>query len=259
MIILPWILAPWGWKEPYVDTRQRRRPVSSEPGASRSNFPEILHTRQLPSTLLETVPRSFRIIHTIFPAQPSTSHIATTHSTSTTPLARTMAIRTTITRYSFLALGVFAAAAIAAPVQDGQPSRVHDRAPATCVTGSPADSAYDMEYATAPAPATSSSYDIDASFHSANAVGSAMVSPSPPSNGQTKPTSQARLSPAGVCIRGRADNTPPPRRCTSALIAIACATMPRSSASTPATARLVVFPSSAGSCRSTRPRNTLSV
>ncbi|ROV92693.1 hypothetical protein VSDG_06575 [Cytospora chrysosperma] len=92
-----------------------------------------------------------------------------------------MAIRTT-TRYFFLALGVFAAAAIA--VQDGQPGRFYDRAPAVatdlapaaCVTGSPAGGAYDIKYAAVAAPATTSrSYDIDAGFRSANAVGSAMT------------------------------------------------------------------------------------
>lgn len=98
-----------------------------------------------------------------------------------------MAIRTTTTRYFLLALGVFAAAAIAAPLQDGQAGRVYDRAPAVatelapaaCVTGSPAGGAYDIKYAAVAAPATttSRSYDIDAGFSSAHAVGSAMVSP----------------------------------------------------------------------------------
>lgn len=117
-----------------------------------------------------------------------------------------MAIRTT-TRYFFLALGVFAAAAIAAPVQDGQPGRFYDRAPAVatdlapaaCVTGSPAGGAYDIKYAAVAAPATTSrSYDIDAGFRSANAVGSAMVSP--PSDEQTgEQAGKAHVSSFCVC------------------------------------------------------------
>lgn len=161
-------------RDSIVDTRQTRRPASS--GIQIEVIAQkTLHRRQALNFFWRRSQGLLRIIRTT----PRLSlHV---HDTA----CNNMAIRTT-TRYFFLALGVFAAAAIAAPVQDGQPGRVYDRAPAVatdlapaaCVTGSPASGAYDIKYATVAAPATTSrSYDIDTSFSSAHAVGSAMVSP----------------------------------------------------------------------------------
>ncbi|ROW06084.1 hypothetical protein VMCG_04569 [Cytospora schulzeri] len=92
----------------------------------------------------------------------------------------------TITKYSLLVFGAFAAVVIAAPAQAGHPDRVlHNRTPtiatepssATCVAGAPAisTSAYKIDYAAVAAPTTGNSYDIDESFKSAHTVGNAMT------------------------------------------------------------------------------------
>lgn len=91
----------------------------------------------------------------------------------------------TIANYALPVLGALAAAAAAAPAQEArQPDDVPDRAatpithqdaPASCVHGVPASASVD--YAAVAALGTGRGYDVDDSFASAHAVGSAMVRP----------------------------------------------------------------------------------
>ncbi|KAK7749794.1 hypothetical protein SLS53_000373 [Cytospora paraplurivora] len=87
----------------------------------------------------------------------------------------------TIANYALLVFGAFAAVAMAAPAQAKQSHGVQYRATtdvanedasATCVYGVPASSSID--YAAVAALGTRRSYDIDDSFTSTHAVGSAM-------------------------------------------------------------------------------------